>query len=226
MTAPVPVGDRLAPAAGLVVLVHGLWMGASACALLAGRLRARGLHVVSFPYRSVKHTLEETAERLFRFVTGLGTAPAHFVGHSLGGLVVLATLARHPALSAARVVLLGSPANGCEAAAQLQRSAHGRLLLGAALPGWKPERARGVTRRLEVGAIAGNRRFGLGMLFVRLDGENDGVVGVEETRLPGLRDHLVLPVTHTGMLVSGRVAGQVAAFLAGGRFVRQPQPSL
>jgi hypothetical protein len=60
----------------------------------------------------------------------------------------------------------------------------------------------------------------LGQFFVSLDGPNDGVARVEETRLPGMADHLVLPVSHTGMLFSAEVARQSAAFLRHGRFAR------
>jgi len=49
---------------------------------------------------------------------------------------------------------------------------------------------------------------------------SDGVVTVDETRLPGLSDHLVLPVSHSGMLISREVALQTAAFLRYGRFER------
>ena len=65
-----------------------------------------------------------------------------------------------------------------------------------------------------------NAAFGLGPLFVSLPGENDGVVTVEETRIEGLRDHLVLPVSHTGMLMSEPVAAQTATFLESGGFRR------
>jgi hypothetical protein len=53
---------------------------------------------------------------------------------------------------------------------------------------------------------------------LKLPQPNDGAVTVAETRLPGLRDHLVLSVTHTGLLVSARVAREVCAFLTHGHF--------
>lgn len=193
-------------------------MAAPACSLLAYRLRARGYDVALFSYRSVKHGLEESARRLRGFSEARRAGPVHFVGHSLGGLVILAMLAREPTFAAGRVVLLGSPCNGSVAAAQLAGTPAGRLVLGAALPGWDARIGAQAAARHEVGAIAGTQRLGIGMLLVRLQGANDGVVRVEETRLPGLKDHLVLPVTHSGMLVSAQVADRVAAFLAAGRF--------
>jgi len=202
----------------LVVLVHGLWMTGAVGALLARRLRTCGFDPALFSYPSVRLTLDENVRHLLRFVEARGRSPVHFIGHSLGGLVVLALLARERTLPTGRVVLLGSPCSGSQAAAQLAGSRTGRALVGRTLPGWKVEQGIDVAQRLPVGAIAGTRRFGLGSVLVRLQGPNDGVVAVEETRLPGLRDHIVLPVTHSGMVVSARVARQVCSFLTHGSF--------
>jgi pimeloyl-ACP methyl ester carboxylesterase len=218
----------LRPAAhtGPVILVHGLWMAAPVCAPLAWQLRARGHEVASFSYRSVRHTLEESAARVRAFILARHAEQVHLVGHSLGGLVVLRALAQAPHLPVGRVVLLGSPATGSAAVEQLAPTARGRLLVGAALPGWKREWGEDAARDYEVAAIAGTRRLGVGMLVVRLNGANDGVVRVEETRLHGLKDHLVLPLTHSQMLVSGRVVAQIDAFLRAGSFIRPPPASL
>ena len=203
----------------LVVLVHGLWMMGAVGALLARRLRVCGFETALFSYPSVRLTLDDNVRRLQRFVAGRAGARAHFVGHSLGGLLVLTFLARTRVLPAGRVVLLGSPCTGSQAAAELAGSRAGRALVGRTLPGWRLEEGIEAARRVQVGAIAGTRRFGLGQVLVKLQGANDGVVTVEETRLPGLWDHIVLPVTHSGMIVSARVAREVCSFLAEGRFL-------
>jgi pimeloyl-ACP methyl ester carboxylesterase len=203
-----------------VVLVHGLWMTGAVCALLARRLRACGFQPLLFSYPSVRITLEQVAQRLGRFVRERADAPAHFVGHSLGGLVVLELLAREPQLAAKRAVLLGSPSTSSLAAQQLTGSRVGRILAGRALPQWRAERGADVATRVEIGAIAGTLRFGIASLVLELPRPNDGAVTVAETRLPGLRDHLVLSVTHTGLLVSARVAREVCAFLQNGHFTR------
>lgn len=206
------------PQRELVVLVHGLWMGGMVFALLARRVRACGFDVAVFSYPSVTLTLAQNARRLERFVATYPARPVHFVGHSLGGLVVLNLLASAPRLSVGRVVLLGSPCNGSSAAEQLSRTRPGQLLVGRALPQWRPEDGRAVASRTQVGAVAGTQRLGIGSLLVRLAAPNDGVVTVDETRMPGLTDHIVLPVTHSGMIASKRVAQQVCGFLQHGRF--------
>ncbi len=79
-----------------------------------------------------------------------------------------------------------------------------------------------VVGRYEVGVIAGNRGLGLGQLLISgLPKPNDGVVTVEETRLRGMKDHIVMKVSHSGMLFSSRAAHEVCAFLKDGRFSRR-----
>src|SRR4249920_858766 len=146
----------------LVVLVHGLWMSGMVFALLARRLRARGFDVAPFSYPSVTLTLEQNVRRLERFVAAHPARLTHFVGHSLGGLVVLSFLAGAPRLSGGRVVLLGSPCKGCSAADQLSRTRSGQLLVGRALPQWRLDDGVAVTSRTQVGAVAGTHRLGIG----------------------------------------------------------------
>jgi pimeloyl-ACP methyl ester carboxylesterase len=205
----------------LVVLVHGLWMGRAIWLLVARHLRGRGYRVASFSYPSVRRGLGESARALEAFVRERHPGRVHLVGHSLGGLVVLRMLRDAHALPVGRVVLLGCPAAGCGSAEQLSRSRAGRFLLGAALPEWMPADAAPAVQRVAVGSIAGTRRFGMGLLLVRLPRLNDGVVMVDETVVPGLADHLVLPVSHSGMVVSPRVASEIAAFLRTGRFTQR-----
>jgi hypothetical protein len=74
----------------------------------------------------------------------------------------------------------------------------------------------------DVGVIAGSRPFGLGRIVVPgLPAPSDGVVSAAETRLPAMRDHIVLNVSHSGMLISRAVMRQICAFLRDGAFERQ-----
>ena len=66
--------------------------------------------------------------------------------------------------------------------------------------------------------MAGSQPLGLGQFFAHFDEENDGTIAVSETRMPGATDHVVLPVSHLGMLISARVAHETGHFLTLGHF--------
>lgn len=209
-----PPAERPGPQ---VVLVHGLWFGAWSLALLARRLREAGFEPRSFRYRTTAAAPEQHARALRQFVGPDSRAPLHFVAHSLGGLVTLQMLAEYPELPVGRVVLLGTPLRGSVSARKSSKLPGGRRLLGAARPALESGFAALAAER-EIGMIAGSRGFGLGLLLGGTGGPGDGTVAVAETRVEGLRDHVVLPVTHTGMLFSRAVARAVCRFLQTGRF--------
>ena len=202
-----------------VVLVHGLWMSGWVMTALRRWLSRHGFRVVLFSYPAVTADLATNAATLDRFLARVPGERVHLVGHSLGGLVILTLLQRCPPARPGRVVLLGSPVAGCVAADGLARCTWGRALLGRSLPQWTPASAASALAVREVGMIAGNLGRGLGGLVTRFPGPHDGAVTVEETRLPGLADHLVLPVGHSGMLLSRAVAAGIARFLRHGRFL-------
>ena len=201
-----------------IVVVHGLWMTGAVLALQRAQLARRGYRALAFSYPSLRLPLDEIAARLARFVVALGASRVHLVGHSLGGLVVLNMLALHPHVPAGRIVLLGSPVKGASAASHLAHSAIGRAVVGRAMLDWQPERGVAVAAQWDVGMIAGTVRLGLGRFLVPLPAPNDGMVRLDETRMPGLRDHLTMPLSHSGMIFSSRAANQICHFLEHGSF--------
>ena len=207
--------------AGPVMLIHGLWFHGIVMWPLQRRLEQRGYDVRTYSYPSVRLDLDENTERLRAFCERHSGVKLDFVGHSLGGIVALEAAERLPPACRGRVVLLGSPVAGSESAQRLQQWRAGRALLGRCVPQWL-SRARDRTfSACEVGIIAGDGGVGLGRLIAPgLPEPNDGVVTVEETRLPGMTDHIELPVSHSEMLVSRAVVEQICAFLQHGRFHR------
>lgn len=211
-------------AADKVLLLHGLWMNRFAMMPLAHALKRAGFVTLEPSYASMRGDLQanvDSVDSVLRQLDALEAQRIHIVGHSMGGLLALALLQREPPdARLGRAVLLGSPVAGCMAARTFATYPGGEWLLGASTPLWERLPMPDVPARCEVGAIAGTSRIGLASLLVDIEGDNDGVVRVEETRLPGLADHRVLPVSHTGMLMSGPAASQAAAFLRRGAFDR------
>lgn len=202
-----------------IILVHGLWFGSWAMARLARHLRGAGFGVRRFDYSSTSGDIQSHAGELREFARKPGAGRQHFVGHSLGGLVILKMLAESRGIPPGRVILLGSPLDGSIVARKSHRVPFAEKLLGevrsaldhgfSQLP---PDR--------ETGMIAGSRSLGLGWVVGGTGSPGDGTVAINETRIGGLKDHLVLPVTHTGMLYSGKVASQAAHFLHNGSFMK------
>ncbi|HXZ92273.1 MAG TPA: alpha/beta fold hydrolase [Burkholderiales bacterium] len=198
------------------ILVHGLWMRGLVMGPLAARLTRAGFRCHLFDYTGRARPLAANAERLAHLARQVGAA--HFVGHSLGGLVVLDALAREPSLPVGRVALLGTPARGCFAARRLAHFGLGRWLLGESEALWREGRTARWTRPEPLGVIAGTVPIGMGRVFAQLPCVNDGVVCVDETRIDGMAACSVLPVSHSGMLLSARVAESLRAFLELGSF--------
>ncbi len=203
-----------------VVYVHGLWMPGEEALILRHRL-AHGfdLALQAFRYAAASTTMEEITGQLDGFVRGLEAPVAHFLGHSLGGLVIYRFLERFPEQPPGRVVFLGTPCVGSRAAERAGRFAPIAHLMGPSVAAelLEPHERRWVHAR-ELGVIAGSQPLGFGRLFAGFKEPNDGTVAVSETRMPGAADHVVLPVSHMGMLVSARVAREAGSFLTHGRF--------
>jgi pimeloyl-ACP methyl ester carboxylesterase len=203
-----------------VVYVHGLWMSGAESLLLRRRLsREFGMEVHPFRYAAAAATMTEITSRLQKFVQALQAPRLHFVGHSLGGLVIYRFLERFPQQPPGRVVFLGTPSVASQAAVQashirLVASLMGRSVAEELL---RPRERRWDTNR-ELGIIAGTQPIGVGQILAQFDEDCDGTIAVSETQLPGATDHITLPVSHLGMLVSARVARETGAFLREGRF--------
>ena len=200
-----------------VVLVHGLWYRSWSLARLRTQLTAAGHTVHSFSYPTLARSPTQNAAGLADFCLRHCNATTHLVGHSLGGLVILAMLQNEQLASPGRIVLLGTPINGSQVAQRLGGNRVTKLLLGKAAPalsGGFRLHADG----LECGMISGTLARGLGRLSGALKGPNDGTVSVLETTSELLADHLELKVSHTGLLFSNEVARQAAVYIERGRF--------
>jgi pimeloyl-ACP methyl ester carboxylesterase len=205
-----------------VVLLHGLWLPGASMHWLAGQLRLQGFAPEIFSYHSVADGPDLAVPRLVDLL--LAEGETDIVAHSLGGLIALQALCEQPRLPVSRVACLGSPLTGSGAATGMLRWAPAASLLGrsAALlqHGVLQGGAQCWKGRAEVGVIAGCVRHGLGALFGSFEGDHDGTVAVAETRLPGIRDHLVIDASHSGLLFSAEAAAQAGYFLRHGRFDR------
>lgn len=196
-----------ADARELVVLAHGMARTPASMWVIARTLRAEGYRVLNWGYSSYTQAVPELGTRLARdAAAALGAAPkVHFVGHSLGTVLIRWVLANERPPRVGRVVLLAPPNRG---AARADAAAPYLSWLLPPLADLRsgPEAATVKLRApagVEVGIIAG---------------ESDRTVAVAETRLDGARGHVLVPSGHTFIMLRRDVLRLVLAFLRSGSF--------
>ncbi len=205
-----------------VVLVHGALRGRPGLLPTAAYLRRRGLEPRLFGYRTRADGIDGAARRLARAVDRWfpeGVSRLGFLTHSMGGLVVRQYLAEGGAPgSRPRVVMLAPPNQGSAMAEAWAGMSVFHALYGAAAEQLRPERVQrrpGLPAEVDLLVLAGGRRDG-GQGYNRLvRGNDDGLVGVEETRLGPVRPELV-GGTHTFLQWRPDVLQRAVGFLLEG----------
>lgn len=204
-----------------VILLHGIWMKGLYLYPLAKRLSTQGYRTICLSYRSLQDSPSKTLHYLQHYVESLEAETIHFVGHSLGGLLIQRLLKKYPKQKPGGVVALGTPFAGSIVAQRLYDHQLGRYLLGKnAEERLLIESAASWRLAQKLGIIAGTRSFGAGRLITHLPQPNDGTVSVAETKLAGMTDHCLVRTSHMGLPLSPIVAKLTVTFLRYNRFTR------
>jgi pimeloyl-ACP methyl ester carboxylesterase len=211
-----------------VVILHGIFRTHRSMAGLARFLEKNGYRTLNIGYPSTRQAIEHLVDHIHpmieQFAATLEGGKLHFVGYSMGGLVIRAYLARYRPPSLGRVVMLGTPNQGSAVADFVCNWRLYKKLYGPA--GQQLVTKVDSFRHLyglvdyEVGILAGNRSIDIICSIILGREPHDGKVTVKSTELEGMKDHLVIPANHTYFPSDKRAWKQTLAFLRDGAFLR------
>ena len=187
-----------------VVLLHGLARTANSMDTMQKALDDSGFVTANIGFPSREYTVEELANMAIpQGIDACSESPGierlHFVTHSLGGILVRKYLSEHEIANLGRVVMLAPPNQGSLAADELQNVPGFDWLNGPA----GRQLGKGedsVPLQLgpadfELGIIAGDRTIDP-LTSAVLDNPDDGRVSVDDTRLDGMTDFVVVQHSH------------------------------
>jgi triacylglycerol esterase/lipase EstA (alpha/beta hydrolase family) len=214
-----------------VVLLHGISRTARSFRRMQAAIEAKGYATLNLGYASRSKALQALAEEIHpaieRFAANI-EGSVHFVCHSMGGLLARVYLARYRPKRLGRVVMLGTPNGGSEIADRLKNLGAYRAFFGPAGQQLGTQRDADIDALLPridypVGVIAGNRSI-YPITSAFLPKPHDGRVSVENTRLDGMADHIVIGAAHPWLVRNAEAIEQTIAFLKGGRFRNRELP--
>ena len=214
-----------------VMLIHGITRSSKSMSAFREPLRKAGFHVFPFDYPSTRVEIPESADYLRQVIDSLeGIETLHIVAHSMGGLVTRAYMSQQSDPRIKRFVMIGSPNSGAELADIMSDKANFvfKPLLGPAGQQLVTDSggliARLPTPTCDFAVIAGGRG-GKGFNPL-IPGDDDGIVSVASTRLPGASDFLQVGSVHLRLLKSPEAISSAIRFLETGKLRAEgdPQP--
>jgi pimeloyl-ACP methyl ester carboxylesterase len=208
-----------------VVLLHGISRTSRSLRKMQAAAEAAGYVTLNLGYPSLRKPLQALADDIHPAISGFAggiEGPVHFVAHSMGGLLTRVYLARYRPARLGRVVMLGTPNGGSEIADRMKRFPPYRAFFGPAGQQLGTMRDAATSALLPpvdypVGIIAGNRSV-YPIAAAMLPKPNDGRVAVENTKLDGMADHIVIGAAHPWLARNTLAIEQTMAFLRDGRF--------
>lgn len=210
-----------------VILLHGLGRTEQSMAKIKTRLDKEGYQTVNYGYPSTEQNIRELADTHVSAAVNICERQSpdkiHFVTHSLGGILVRQYLQNHSIPDCGRVVMLSPPNKGSEIAEKLKDTFLYKSITGPA----GQQLGTGENSvpntlspiHVEVGIITGNRSFDPWFSFM-IEGDDDGKVSVEHSRLEEMNDFLVVESAHAFIMRNTEVIDQIVFYLMNGKFKR------
>ena len=214
------------------ILLHGLGRTHQSMAKIEDSLTFSGYKVWNESYPSRDQSIEQlaslTIETALKYCRSENATPINFVTHSLGGILIRFYLQDNNIEGLGKIVMIGPPNQGSEVVDLLGELKIFQRLLGPA-GGQLGTSDQSVPNKLgplktPIGIIAGTRSSDPWFNSI-FDGDNDGKVSVESTKLDEMTDFVTVEHGHTFIMRQRNVIQFILQFLKTGSFDTKPNNS-
>lgn len=204
-----------------IILLHGLFMNRLIMNKLGKFLSEMGYKVYHFEYQSLTYQKDIVLPALNKLVSSIPESELYFIGHSMGGLVARLYLSEYKIQKEdCALITIATPHKGSHLAKYLSGTKLKPILGSAGAVGIIAE-IEPWSRPVELGCIAGSTDFGFNSFFERFhskQGVSDGTVFLEEAILDSATASVVLPYSHTGIILMQETAEQCDYFIKNRKF--------
>ena len=211
-----------------VIIIHGFGQNAKGMHSITNGLQEAGYSTCALEYKTVGRSIHAIKKQIGQqindcFSTFRKENKTHFIGHSLGGLMIRSYLSEYPSerhqYKIDKVIMMGTPNNGSPISDSYQEKSIFGLLgeMSLALGTDEGDFAKSLPEpSYKTGIIAGNKPWRL--TRKAFNEPNDGLVPVSSTKLPNMDDFIELNVDHASMRTDPIVMNNILTYLTNGRF--------
>ncbi len=206
-----------------VLVIHGLGQEKMSCMKIIKHL-SKNFSCSFFSYKT-NQTLPEIVDTLHEYLSVVNEY--NCVTISFGAVVLRNYLYKYGAGRLKRCVMIGPPNKGSELLRQVMKRNIGRLMFGRLAEDFikNEDKYLPLEPEFDVGIIAGDKpvisqskavsRYALKFFD---PSDSDGKVKIEETKLPFMKDFILLPLCHEELHYNYNVINMTINYLKHGRF--------
>ncbi|GAA5093437.1 DUF7379 domain-containing protein [Wohlfahrtiimonas larvae] len=203
-----------------IILIHGLFMPGIIMLKLGHFFEKMGYTTTIFSYKTLSKTPQENARNLIDLIESIDDSNV-IICHSLGGLLTQQALSHmdQPEQKIQKVISIGTPWQGASIL-NLMHQYHIDGVVGKSLEILRPKmHNEWQFPSIPLGSIAGHSIIGARSLLQRdPHTPTDGTVTIEETKIKGMTDHTIIPISHTGLIFSNLTAQKILKFIETNHF--------
>ena len=207
----------------VVLLFHGAGKTKKQMKDIGALLYNLGYRTYSIEYSSYYQRAEQIVKEVLPKVKSIERQyeRIHFIGHSLGGLIIRGALTNYKPKNLGKVIQIATPNQGSKIANYVRNIWLYRMIYGQVSQDLTTNsnflNSLEQKAEYEVGIIAGSSKRLLAKWLLGF-GVNDGRVAVDETFLAGAKSHIVIKEGHNQIVNSTKTLYQIKKFMLDGNF--------